>query len=128
MSSNRPDVDRVIRTFFKITMLTEAFTWCGLLIALAFKYVINGWAFGVTVFGWIHGVVWLAVVLAILVSTIRFRWPIWITVVGLAMSMLPFLTVPFEIWMSRTDRLRRRPRGGATGTDTSDSDAHASLA
>ncbi|MGO2660650.1 DUF3817 domain-containing protein [Mycetocola reblochoni] len=112
-------IDRAVRLFFQATLLTEGVTWCGLLVALAFKYLINGWTFGVTVFGWIHGVVWLAVVLAILLAAVRFRWPIWLAPVGLAMSVLPFLTLPFEWWMRRADRLRRAGRE-AEGAPTED--------
>ena len=100
--------DRRIRLAFRVVARTEACTWVAMLTAMLFKYVINGYAFGVTVAGWIHGSVWLAFVAVCLVAAIRFRWKPWIALTGLIMSGLPFLTIPFDIWMKRTGRLRAR--------------------
>ena len=92
---------------FRVTAFAEAMTWVAMLTAMLFKYAINGYAFGVTVAGWAHGTVWLAFVAACIAAAIRFRWRVWIALVGLIMSGLPFLTIPFDYWMERSGRLRR---------------------
>lgn len=100
-----PGLHRVAATSFRLTTLVETFTWVGLLTGMLFKYVINGNGMGVTVFGWIHGTVWLACVAAILLAGVVFRWNPLVIVVGLAASVLPFLLVPFAWWMTRSHRL-----------------------
>lgn len=99
---------RVIRLLFRSFAIVEAFTWVAMLTAMLFKYVINGYAFGVTVAGWAHGTVWIGFVLSCLLAAVYFRWPVWVAAVGVVTSMLPFLTVPFEFWMERSGRLRGR--------------------
>lgn len=102
------DTDRLIRRAFRITAITEAFTWVGMLISLAVKYPLQGSPLGVTIFGWIHGIVWIAFVVACLTAAIWFKWSWWIPIIGLLVSTLPFLTVPFEMWMQRTGRIISR--------------------
>ena len=55
--------------------------------------------------GWVHGIAWIAFVLACVAAAIRFRWTWWALPTGIIASMLPFLTVPFDLWMERTGRL-----------------------
>lgn len=98
------------RWAFRTTAIAEAISWIGMLTALTIKYPLNGSPLGVTIWGWLHGVCWLAFVVALLIAAARFRWRWWLVPVGLAMSVVPFLTVPFDIWMERTGRLRRRDR------------------
>ncbi|WP_353681687.1 DUF3817 domain-containing protein [Microbacterium sp. 69-7] len=74
------------------------------------KYPLQGSPHGVTVAGWVHGIAWIAFVIACLAAAIRFRWAWWVTLLGLVMSVLPFLTVPFDIWMERTRRLGKSGR------------------
>ena len=52
-----------------------------------------------------HGIAWIAFVLACVAAAIRFRWTWWALPTGIIASMLPFLTVPFDLWMERTGRL-----------------------
>lgn len=99
---------RAIRTFFRAAAVIEAFTWAGLLIAMIIKYPLQGSPMGVTVFGWFHGAAWITFIIASIASSIRFRWPVWAFLLGLLMSVLPFLTVPYDIWMERSGRLGQR--------------------
>ncbi len=79
-----------------------------MLTALAIKYPLRGDPIWVIIFGWIHGVAWLGFVTATITAAILFRWPIWAPLLGVLLSVLPFLTIPFDIWMERTGRLGRR--------------------
>lgn len=100
---------RFVHLAFRAVAIGEAITWVAMLTAMLFKYAINGYAFGVTVAGWFHGVMWLLFVAMCLLAAFWFRWRLWVTVVGLAISTLPFLTIPFDIWMERSGRLSRLP-------------------
>ncbi|MCQ9368338.1 DUF3817 domain-containing protein [Brevibacterium sp. 50QC2O2] len=96
------------RLLFRSAAIIEACTWVGMITALIVKYPLAGSPMGVTVFGWIHGIAWILFVLACLAAAVRFRWTWWALPLGLVMSVLPFLTVPFDIWMERTGRLSTR--------------------
>ncbi|MGO4145656.1 DUF3817 domain-containing protein [Paenarthrobacter sp. YAF11_1] len=106
---------RFFRRAFRSASLAEGISWAGLIAALIIKYPLSGNPFGVTIWGWIHGVVWLAVVAATIAAAIRFRWPWWALPAGLVVSVLPFLSVPFDLWMERTGRLRAGWRSSRSG-------------
>ncbi len=99
---------RPIRMVFRATAFIEAFTWAGLLIAMIVKYALQGNPMGVTVFGWLHGTAWIAFIAAGITAAIRFRWPIQAVLLGVLSSLLPFMTIPFDIWMERTGRLSQQ--------------------
>ncbi|QBE48464.1 DUF3817 domain-containing protein [Leucobacter triazinivorans] len=99
---------RVARVLFRATAIAEAISWAGMLTALAIKYPLHGSPLPVTIWGWVHGIAWLAFVAACIAATIRFRWSWWALPAGLMLSVIPFLTLPFEIWMNRTGRLDPR--------------------
>lgn len=106
-----PDVfsHRTIRLCFRSAAIAEAVSWVGMLTAMAIKYPLQGSPIWVSIWGWVHGILWIAFVLACLAAAFRFRWSWWVTLIGLATSTLPFLTVPFDRWMERSGRLGARP-------------------
>lgn len=101
-------LDRASALFFRTTSIVEAVSWVGMIIALVVKYPLDGTPMLVTVWGWVHGIAWIAFCLSGLNAAIRFRWSWWLVPVGFVMSILPFLTLPFDVWMERTGRLTRR--------------------
>ncbi|MFI8632352.1 DUF3817 domain-containing protein [Microbacterium sp. NPDC077663] len=101
-------LDRFVRVVFRTAAIVEAVSWIGMITALIIKYPLAGTPLGVTIWGWVHGIAWIVFVVSCLLAAITFRWKWWIAVLGLAMSVLPFLTVPFDLWMERTGRLQRR--------------------
>lgn len=102
---------RTIRLFFRTAAIAEAVSWAGMLTALMIKYPLQGSPIWVSIWGWVHGILWIVFVIACLAAAIRFRWSWWVALIGLAVSTLPFLTVPFDWWMERSGRLLDR---GAT--------------
>ena len=94
-----------IRRLFRIVSFVEVVTWIGMLTAMVFKYFINGNAMGVTIFGWAHGLTWLAYLVITTLTAFTFRWKIWVWLTGCVGSGLPFLTWPFEYWMMKSGRL-----------------------
>ncbi|GAB2748493.1 DUF3817 domain-containing protein [Amycolatopsis magusensis] len=92
---------------FRLLALAEAVSWAGLLIGMLFKYVVVGNEIGVKIFGPIHGLVFVAYVIAALLARGPLRWDGRTTVLALIASIPPFGTVLFERWATRTGRLER---------------------
>ncbi|MGO1319484.1 MAG: DUF3817 domain-containing protein [Galactobacter sp.] len=107
-------LDRASALFFRAMSIIEAVSWVGMIIALVVKYPLDGTPMLVTVWGWVHGIAWIGFCLAGLNAAIRFRWSWWLVPVGFVMSVLPFLTLPFDVWMERTGRLKRRSSAHST--------------
>ncbi len=110
--------ERFFRLAFRTTALIEGISWLGMLTALAIKYPLHGSPLPVTIWGWVHGIAWIAFVLACIAAAIRFRWTWWALPTGIIGSTLPFLTIPFDLWMERTGRLStaNRPTNRAQTT------------
>lgn len=84
----------------------EAVTWTLLLIGMALKYLTRTTDLGVTIAGPIHGFVFLAYCVVVVVVGIDQRWPVRTTVLGLLSAIPPLLTIPFE------RAVRRRGQAG----------------
>jgi integral membrane protein len=96
-----------VRTMFRAAALVEAVTWAGLLVGMAFKYVISDNEAGVHVFGPLHGAAFLAYVAMSLVAAHAFGWRPRTTLLALAASIPPLATWALEAWAERTGRLSR---------------------
>ena len=85
-----------VATAFRVVAIAEACSWAGLLVGMVFKYLVIGNETGVTVFGPIHGALFVAYVVVALVAarTFGWRWPR--TLLALACSIPPFATLWFE--------------------------------
>lgn len=123
--------DASTRRLFRIVAVVEAFTWAGLLVGMAFKYLINGVETGVHVFGPLHGGAFIAYVAVTLLAARTFGWRTSVLLAGLAASIPPLVTWPFEAWADRTGKLTvngpatpptsRHPESvGAAGVDHDD--------
>ncbi|RIK06853.1 MAG: hypothetical protein DCC47_17165 [Acidobacteria bacterium] len=80
---------------FRFVAILEAFTWAGLLVGMAFKYI----------FGPLHGGVFVAFVLVALLTARALKWNLVTTGLALISSIPPFGTIVFEWWAARTGRL-----------------------
>lgn len=100
----------VVARVFRVVAVAEAFSWAGLLVGMFVKYVATGpdgvgEEIGVTVFGPIHGALFVAYVLITLLTARVLRWS-WPTIVlALVASLPPLATLVFERWARRTGRL-----------------------
>ncbi len=81
---------------FRIVAIAEACSWAGLLVGMFFKYVVVFDDIGVTVFGPIHGALFVAYVIVTLVVARTFRWSVPTTVLALVASIPPLATLWFE--------------------------------
>jgi integral membrane protein len=96
-----------LRTLFRAAALTEAVSWAGLLVGMAFKHVISGDETGVHIFGPLHGAAFILYVVAAVAAARGFGWRRRTTLLALAASIPPLLTWAFERWAERTGRLSR---------------------
>ncbi|MDJ0396606.1 DUF3817 domain-containing protein [Rhodococcus sp. G-MC3] len=91
---------------FRFIAVLEAFTWLGLLIGMAFKYLpADGNEIGVKIFGPIHGAVFVLYLIVTVITALKLRWSVVTTVVAAIASVPPFGTVIFEVWAARNGHL-----------------------
>ncbi len=83
------------RRLFRAVAVAEAVTWGLLLVGMVLKYVTRTTEVAVSVFGMVHGVVFIAYVLTALVVWVDQRWSLVRGLLGLAAAVPPFLTIPF---------------------------------
>ena len=100
--------------WFRATAVAEAVSWCGLLVGMFVKYVLDRGERGVEVFGQVHGVVVLVYAAAALLMWRRQHWGSRTLVLALLASVPPLGSIVFERWATRTGQLEPPPRGRAT--------------
>ncbi|WP_298749765.1 DUF3817 domain-containing protein [uncultured Serinicoccus sp.] len=86
----------------------EAVTWSLLLIGMALKYLTRTTDLGVSIAGPVHGFVFLAYCVVVVVVALDQRWGPKTLVLGLFSAVPPFVTIPFE------QSVRRRGLAGPT--------------
>lgn len=90
-----------IAKLFSVIALLEGLTWAGLLIGMFLKYITKTTELGVTIFGPLHGFVFISYVAIAVLAAMRLRWPLWATLVALLAAVPPLVTIPMEIWFKR---------------------------
>lgn len=107
------------RTLFPALARVEVVTWSLLLLGMVLKYVTRTTELGVSVFGLVHGVVFLAYVLVTVVVAVDQQWPLRLALVALLAGIPPFATLWVERHVERSGRLedhwRLAPGGDAPG-------------
>ncbi|MBF4564772.1 DUF3817 domain-containing protein [Plantibacter sp. VKM Ac-2876] len=93
------------RRLFRLIAIAEAITWTLLIIGMILKYVTKTTDVGVSIGGALHGFVFLVYGATVLLIGINQRWPIGTILVGLASAVVPYATIPFDLWADRTGRL-----------------------
>ena len=63
------------------------------------------WALGVTIGGGIHGFVFLSYGATAILVALNNRWRLWPAVVALVSALIPYATIPAELWLQRSGRL-----------------------
>jgi integral membrane protein len=89
---------------FRLVAVAEAISWAGLLVAMAFKYGLD-MPLGVTVVGWVHGLVFTAYVVTSLLVCGPLRWKFSTLVLALIASVPPLASAVFERWAARRGHL-----------------------
>ena len=90
---------------FRRLAVAEAVTWALLLVGMFLKYVTETTEVGVSVFGMVHGVVFIAYCLTAVFVTVNQRWSLGTAVLALASAVPPFMTVWFDRRAERRGQL-----------------------
>jgi len=89
---------------FRVLAIAEAITWT-LLIGALIARAAGGAPVLVTVAGGIHGFVFLSYGATAVLLAFHQRWHPGTAVLAVASAIVPYATIPVEIWLHRTGRL-----------------------
>lgn len=92
------------KALFRAAAFAEAVTWTLLITALIVRAT-TGFALGVTVAGGIHGFVFLAYGATAVLLAVNQRWHPGVAATAIASAIVPYATIPVELWLARTGRL-----------------------
>ena len=108
------------RKLFRSLAFAEAVTWTLLIAGLVGKQF---WAWPqnlVTTIGGIHGAVFLGYAVIAALVGVNQRWGFWKIVLGTALAILPYATVPFELRVDRRGELEGNWRTEHSGHEKDD--------
>lgn len=100
-------------TLFRALAIAEAFSWTLLIAGLVLRATTD-WALGVTIGGGIHGFIFLSYGATVILVALNNRWRGGPTAVALVSAVIPYATIPTELWLQRTGRLAGHWRLEAT--------------
>ena len=93
------------RTLFRTFALAEGVTWTLLILGLIGK-AFWGWSQPVvTTIGGIHGAVFLGYAVIAALVGVNQRWGFWKIVLGTALAIVPYATIPFELSVEKRGQL-----------------------
>ena len=92
------------KRLFRYAAIAEAITWTLLITALILRATTD-FAPGVTIPGGIHGFVFLAYGATAVLMTVNQRWHLGVGAVAIVSAIVPYATIPVELWLARTGRL-----------------------
>jgi integral membrane protein len=103
------------RSLFRTVAIAEAITWTLLIAGMIGKYILDLGGLGVTIGGSAHGFVFIAFVLTVALVGVNQRWSIALLATAVGSAVIPFASIPFEIWATRSGRLDGPWKREATG-------------
>ncbi|WP_217184926.1 DUF3817 domain-containing protein [Streptomyces sp. AC495_CC817] len=89
---------------YRALAIAEAITWTILIGALIARAV-GAPGIVVTIGGGIHGFVFLAYGATAILVALNNRWHVGVAVLAVVSAIVPYATIPMEIWLHRTGRL-----------------------
>jgi len=89
---------------FRVLAIAEAITWT-LLISALIARAVGAVPVLVTIAGGIHGFVFLSYGATAVLLAFNQRWHVGVALLTIASAIIPFATIPAEIWLHRTGRL-----------------------
>ena len=103
-ATRRRPVFRAPAILFRVLAIAEAISWTLLITGLILRATTD-FALGVTIGGAIHGFVFLSYGATAILVAMNQRWRAWPAIVAIASAVIPYATIPTEIWLHRTGRL-----------------------
>lgn len=98
---------------FRVLAIAEAITWT-LLISALIARAVGLPAILVTIGGGIHGFVFLSYGATAVLLAFQQRWSVGVALLTIASAIVPYATIPVEIWLHRSGRLEGEWRLTAT--------------
>lgn len=89
---------------YRIVAIAEAITWTLLITGLILRAT-AGLDIAVTIGGSIHGFVFLAYGATAVLTAINQRWSIGLGLLAVVTAIIPYATIPFDVWAHRTGKL-----------------------
>ncbi|MDJ1113282.1 DUF3817 domain-containing protein [Microbacterium dauci] len=91
-------------SIYRTLAFAEAVSWTLLIGGLIIRGV-GGPAVAVTIGGGIHGFVFLAYAATALLVALNNRWSVGVGVLAVGAAVVPYATIPVEMWLRRSGRL-----------------------
>lgn len=92
------------KRLFRTLAFAEAVTWTILIVAMVLKYG-AGLDLALVIGGSIHGFVFLGYAFTAVLVGVNQRWSIGLIAFAVLTAIVPYATVPFELWLIRRGRL-----------------------
>ncbi len=92
---------------FRIIALAEGMSFILLLMAMPFKYIYNH-PEGVKIIGWIHGLLFILYVLALLSVKLSNRWSLKKSIIAFLPSLIPFGTFILDTTLRKEENSSAR--------------------
>lgn len=89
------------RLFFRTVAIAEAVTWTLLIAGMMLKYVLQAGDLGVRIGGFLHGLVFLAYAMTAVLVAVNQRWSSRLTGIAVVTAVIPYATIPFDVWLDR---------------------------
>jgi len=89
---------------YRVLAIAEAITWT-ILIAALIARAVGAPGIVVTIGGGIHGLIFLAYGATAILVAFNQRWSIGLGILAVASAIVPYATIPMEIWLHRKGRL-----------------------
>jgi integral membrane protein len=108
------------KKLFRLFALAEAVTWTLLIGGLILRATVGVPSLAFTIVGGIHGAVFLTYAVIASITGVNQRWGFGRTVLGVALAIVPYATIPFELYVQRTGKLEgnwRREHSGDAHDD-----------
>ncbi|MFK4789289.1 DUF3817 domain-containing protein [Microbacterium sp. ZW T5_56] len=104
---------RTPRSLFRVLAIAEAITWT-LLIGALIARAMGADPIVVTIAGGIHGLIFLSYGATAILVAFNQRWGVGPAVLAIVSAVIPYATIPVEIWLQRSGRLEGQWRLEAT--------------
>jgi integral membrane protein len=96
---------RTPASLYRVLAIAEAITWT-LLISALIARAVGAPGIVVTIAGGIHGFVFLSYGATAILVAFNQRWSIGLGILAVASAIVPYATIPMEIWLHRKGRLK----------------------
>ena len=108
------------KKLFRLFALAEAVTWTLLIGGLILRATVGVPSVAFTIVGGIHGAVFLTYAVIASITGVNQRWGFGRTALGVALAIVPYATIPFELFVQRSGKLEgdwRREHSGDARDD-----------